>query len=225
VRSTWWCVVVYAVVVGAGGWLTAATTHRASDAGAALSAALAGFGVGQVVLVVLGVLAVSAEFGTGMALASLTAVPRRTRLLAAKTLVVAALCAVLTALLGVVCAVAARTLTAVPGGVPLGSGAVLRPLAVQVAAAVLVGVLGVGLGALLRSTAGGVGLGLALALVLPPALALAGGRLRTRSWPCRPRGRSAWWSPRPGRCSRGPPRRCCSSAGTSERVSSRRRPR
>jgi hypothetical protein len=87
---------------------------------------------------------------------------------------------VLTAVLGLGCALAARTLTAVPGGVPLDSAAVLRPLAVQVGAAVLVGVLAVGLGALLRSTAGGVGLGLALVLVLPPALALAGGRVGGR---------------------------------------------
>jgi ABC-2 type transport system permease protein len=180
VRSTWWCVAVYGVVVGAAGWLAAATTHTAADAGAALSAALTGFGVGQLVLVVLGVLAVSAEFGTGMAIASLTAVPRRTRLLAAKTLVVGTLSGVLTALLGLVCALAARTLTAVPGGVVFGSAAVLRPLAVQVVAAVLVGVLGVGMGALVRSTAGGVGLGLALVLVLPPALALAGGRVGGR---------------------------------------------
>jgi ABC-2 type transport system permease protein len=64
--------------------------------------------------------------------------------------------------------------------VVFGSAAVLRPLAVQVVAAVLVGVLGVGMGALVRSTAGGVGLGLALVLVLPPALALAGGRVGGR---------------------------------------------
>jgi len=180
VRSTWWCVAIYVVVVGATGWLAAATTHTAADAGSALSAAFTGFGFGQLVLVVLGVLAVSAEFGTGMALASLTAVPRRSRLLAAKTLVVAAVCAVLTAVLAVVCAFGARTLTAVPGGLPFGSADVLRPMGVQVAAAVLVGVLGLGLGALVRSTAGGVGLGLALVLVLPLVLALAGGRVGGR---------------------------------------------
>ena len=44
------------------------------------------------------------------------------------------------------------------------------------AGAVLVTVLAVGLGALVRATAGGVGLGIALVFVLPPVLAVAGGR-------------------------------------------------
>lgn len=180
VRSTWWCAAVYVLTVAAAGWLAAATTDRAASAGDALSAALTGFGFGQLVLVVLGVLAAGSEFGTGMALASFAAVPRRTRLLVAKTVVVAAVGAVLTAVLGVVCAVAARTLTAVPGGVDLAAPSVLRPLAVQTAAAVLVTVFGVALGALLRSTAGGVGVGIALVLVLPPVLALAGGRVGGR---------------------------------------------
>jgi hypothetical protein len=54
---------------------------------------------------------------------------------------------------------------------------VLRTLGLQVAAAGLVGVLGVALGAVLRSTAGAVGIGATLVLVAPPALALAGSRL------------------------------------------------
>lgn len=180
VRSTWWCAGVYVLVVAGAGWLAAATTARATSTADALSAALTGFGFGQLVLVVLGVLAAGTEFGTGMALASFAAVPRRTRLLVAKTAVVAAGCAVLTAVLGLVCALAARTLTAVPGGIDLAALSVLRPLAVQTAAAVLVGVLGVALGALLRSTAGGIGVGIALVLVLPPVLALAGGRVGGR---------------------------------------------
>jgi ABC-2 type transport system permease protein len=180
VRSTWWCAGVYAVTVAGAGWLAAATTPRASGPGDAVSAAFTGFGVAQLVLVILGVLAVTGEFGTGMALASFAAVPRRTRLLLAKTVVVAAACAVPTAVLALVCALAARTLTAVPGGIDPAAAAVLRPLAVQTAAAVLVGVLGVALGALLRSTAGGVGVGIALVLVLPPVLAIAGGRVGGR---------------------------------------------
>jgi ABC-2 type transport system permease protein len=178
--STWWCLGGYAAVALAAGWLAAATTQSADDAGSAVSVALIGFGFAQVALIVLGVLAMSAEFGSGMVLASLTAVPRRTRMLAAKTVVVALVCALPTAVTAVLCAVAARALTAVPGGVPLLSADVVRPLALQVAASVLVGVLGLGLGTLLRSTAGGLGLGAALVLVLPPVLAVAGGRIGGR---------------------------------------------
>jgi ABC-type transport system involved in multi-copper enzyme maturation permease subunit len=180
VRATWWCTGMYLLLVGGMGWLAAASTDRAPDSGVAVSAALTGFGVGQFLLVVLGVLSVTSEFSSGMALVSLTAVPRRTRLLVAKTLVVGAWCALLTLVLVGVCALAARTLTDVPGGIVLQDPGVLRSLGLQVAAAALTGVLAVGLGAVLRSTAGAIGAGLALVVVLPPAFALAGG-----TWPPR----------------------------------------
>ncbi|MGY1742441.1 MULTISPECIES: hypothetical protein [unclassified Blastococcus] len=176
VRSTWWCTAAYLVVVGGFGWLAAAGTPTSARADVAVGVALTGFGFGQLVLVVLGVLAVSAEFGTGSAVSALVAVPRRTAWLAATTTVVAAWTALLSAALAVLCAVAARALVAVPGGVSLTDPAVLRVLGLQVAGAVLVAVLSVGLGTLLRSTAGGVGLGMALVFVLPPVCALAGGR-------------------------------------------------
>ena len=179
-RSTWWCLAVYVDLAVGAGWLAAGTTHRAADAGTAMAAVLTGFGFAQPALLVLGVLAMSAEFGSGMALASFAAVPRRTRVLAAKTVVVALVSVLATAGAGLLCALAARTLVAVPGGVSFGTAAVLRPVAVQVAAATLVALLGLALGTLLRSTAGAVGAGLALVLVLPPSLALAGGHVGGR---------------------------------------------
>jgi ABC-type transport system involved in multi-copper enzyme maturation permease subunit len=180
VRSTWWCTGVYALAVGGGGWLAAAGTDSAARADVAVQTALTGFGIGQLVLVVLGVLAVTSEFASGMALVSLTAVPRRGRLLVAKTLVVLAYCLLVSALLAVLCALAARTLTAVPGGVQPSDPAVLRTLGLQVGAAGLIGVLAVALGTALRATAGAVGVGMALVFVAPPALALVGSRLASR---------------------------------------------
>jgi ABC-type transport system involved in multi-copper enzyme maturation permease subunit len=180
VRSTWWCTVVYVLVVGAGGWLAAAGTDSAPRADVAVQTALTAFGVGQLALVVLGVLVVTSEFASGMAQVSLTVVPRRSRLLAAKTVVVLGYCLGSSAVLAVVCALAARILTAVPGGVQPGDPAVLRTLGLQVGAAGLVGVLGVALGAVLRSTAGAVGLGAALVFIAPPALAVIGTDLASR---------------------------------------------
>ncbi|HEY0403167.1 MAG TPA: ABC transporter permease [Blastococcus sp.] len=181
VRSTWWCTAVYVLVVGAGGWLAAAGTDTAARADVAVQTALTGFGLGQLVLVVLGVLVVTGEFVSGMALASLTVVPRRGRLLAAKTAVVLGYTVLVSALLAVACALAARTLTTVPGGVRPGDPAVLRTLGLQVGAAGLVAVLAVALGTVLRSTAGAVGVGMALVFVAPPALALVGSRLASRA--------------------------------------------
>ena len=180
VRSTWWCSAFYVGVVGGGGWLAAAGTDSSPRADIAVQTALTAFGIGQLALVVLGALVVTTEFASGSALVTLTAVPRRTRLLLAKTVVVLAYCLVLSAVLAVVCALAARTLTAVPGGVRAGDPDVVRTLLLQVGAAGLVGVLGVGLGAVLRSTAGAVGIGAALVFVAPPALALSGGDVTSR---------------------------------------------
>ncbi|WP_166533599.1 hypothetical protein [Blastococcus xanthinilyticus] len=179
-RSAWWCTALFVLLVGGAGWLAAATTQAAPSAGVAVSSALTGFGAGQVPLVVAGVLTMSAEFGTGLALASLTAVPRRVRLLLAKTVVVVAWAGLLAALLAASCLLAARTLTAVPGGIPLTDPDVLRQLGLQTAGAVLTAVLAVGLGALLRSAAGALGVALGLVLVLPPVLAIAGTELTVR---------------------------------------------
>ncbi|RBY89475.1 ABC transporter permease [Blastococcus sp. TF02A-30] len=180
VRSTWWATVVLVVVVAGVGALAAASTDTEERAEVAVQTALIGFGVGQLALLVVGVLAVSAEFASGSAVATFTVVPRRTRLLLAKTLVVGAYCLVLAAVLAAGCFLAARTFTAVPGGVGPTDPEVLRTLGLQVAAAVLVGVLGVALGAVLRSTAGAAGVGAALVLVLPPVLALSGPRWAER---------------------------------------------
>jgi hypothetical protein len=180
VRSTWWATAVFVVVVGAVGALAAASTDTAERPAVAVQTALIGFGVGQLALLVVGVLTVTAEFASGSALATLVAVPRRTRLLLAKTVVVAWWSLLLAGALAAACFLAARSLTAVPGGVVPDDREVLRTLGLQVGAAVLVGVLGVALGAVLRSTAAAAGVGTALVLVLPPVLALSGPRWAER---------------------------------------------
>ena len=171
VRSTWWCAAVCAAAVLVPGWLAAAVTDRADTAGIALAAALTGFGPGQLVLVVLGVLAGAGEFTTGMAVATFGVVPRRARVLAAKTVVLAAVASGLSLVLAVGCVLAARTLTVVPGGVPLTRPDVVRAVVLQAVWAGLLAVLSVAAGTLLRSVAGGIGVVLALVLVLPPLLA------------------------------------------------------
>lgn len=176
VRSTWWGTAVFVVVVGAAGALAAAGTDTAERGAVAVQTALIGFGFGQLALLVVGAIAVTAEFASGSAVSTLVAVPRRTRLLLGKTVVVAGWCLLLAVVLAGLCFLAASTLTAVPGGVVPSDPEVLRTLGLQVGAAALVGVLGVGLGAVLRSTAGAVGVGTAVVLVLPPVLALSGPR-------------------------------------------------
>ena len=176
-RSTWWCAAVYVVVVLAFGWLAAAVTDQVPSAGFAVAAALTGFGFGQLVLVVLGVLAGATEFATGTAVASFAGVPRRSRLLLAKTTVVAVFAAVhhrgADGRLRPGCAHADRGARghgahrprgAAPAGGPGRRGdARRRP--------------GGGAGRAGAVHGGGVGIGLALVLVVPPLLAADGRRL------------------------------------------------
>ncbi|UOY03845.1 hypothetical protein [Blastococcus sp. PRF04-17] len=173
VRFAAWCTAVFVLVVCASGWLAAAGTQTSPRPELAVETALTGFGFGQLVLVVLGVLAVTSEFGTGSALATFTAVPRRTRLLVAKTLVLAATVAVLSGALGLLCAFAAGRLTEVPGGVSLLGRPVLQVVGLQIAAATLITVLALAVGTVLRSSAGGVGVGMGLVFFVPLLVALA----------------------------------------------------
>jgi ABC-2 type transport system permease protein len=177
VRFAAWCTGVFVFVVCGSGWLAAASTQTSPRPELAVETALTGFGFGQLVLVVLGVLAVTSEFGTRSALVSFTAVPRRTRLLVAKTLVLATTVAVLSVLLAAACAFAASRLTAVPGGLSLLAPSVVQVLGLQVAAATLVSVLALAVGVVLRSSAGGVGVGMGLVFFAPLLVALAPDRI------------------------------------------------
>jgi ABC-type transport system involved in multi-copper enzyme maturation permease subunit len=173
VRFGAWCTAVYVFVVLGAGLLAAASTQTAPEPDLAVETALTGFGFGQLVLVVFGVLAVTSEYSSGNVLVAVIAVPRRTNLLVAKTVVVGVWSALLSVVLAVLCAVAAARLTQVPGGVSLTDPAVLRVIGLQVAAATLVAVLALAIGTVVRSSAGAVGAGSALVFFAPLLVALA----------------------------------------------------
>ena len=173
-RAAWLCVLVYVGVAVAGAWVSLAGTTAPDDAASAVAAALVGFAPAQLALPALGALVVTTEYRTGTVLAALTAVPRRTRWLLAKTVVVCLLVALLTAAVAAGCVAAVPALTAGGAGPALVERAVLRPVGLQVAAELLVTVLGVGLGALLRRTVVALGVGVLLVAVLPVATVLAG---------------------------------------------------
>ena len=98
VRSTFWALTVTVVLgIGLGAAISAAAAHgyaKSSVSGklswdpTALS--LDGMGIATLAIAVLGVLCISSEYSSGMIRTSLTAVPKRGRVLAAKSLVFAA---------------------------------------------------------------------------------------------------------------------------------------
>lgn len=157
---------VCAIALGAGlGVLdTASVAHHWATMSAADRAAFdpvgdsfTGLVFAQLAFGVLGVLAISSEYGTGMIRTTLTAIPRRGALFAAKALVVGAVALVLgelfafgTFLLG------QGMLASAHLGLSLTSPGVLRAVASAGLYLGVVALVGYGVGAFLRHTAGGV---------------------------------------------------------------------
>lgn len=134
---------------------------------------LAGVTLGQMISGTLGVLVMASEYSTGMIRSSLSAVPRRLPVLWAKAIVLAGVtlalmtAAVLTAFVG------AQALLAGTGQeVALGGDGVLRSLLGAALYLAGVGVLGVALGALLRSTAAAITTLFVVLLVVPGLIGL-----------------------------------------------------
>ncbi|MFD0902304.1 ABC transporter permease [Actinomadura sediminis] len=143
---------------------------------------LSGVRVGQVAAVVLGAAAIGAEFGTRTIVPTLSAVPRRGLVLAAKAAVVAVLVAAAGAA-GVAGSLAAgrfvlprNGFTAAAGHPPLSvlDGATARAAAGSVLYLVLVALLGLGAAAAARGTAGGVTGVLGLLWAAPVVVPLLG---------------------------------------------------
>lgn len=183
-RSTWLTLgaAVLVLVVAAGlianfvhGNLVHPQPGRGSDPGDrdVLTAPLRGFGVTQLIVGVLGVLVVSGEYATGMIRASLIAVPKRLPVLAAKALVFGALAfaSMLTAAFA-----AFFVAQAVLGSYRIGLSApsVMRVLVALAGYLTLVGLLGVGIAFIVRSTAGSIASLVGILLVAPGVLAALG---------------------------------------------------
>jgi ABC-2 type transport system permease protein len=175
-RSTVWSyAIVVLVSVGLAVLMSATLTPEmleimADGEHAAMAAQTATFGVffGQLVVAVLGVLVISGEYSTGMIRSTLTAVPRRLPTLWAKALVLF----VATFVVGIISGVAAF-LAAMPILSGLGVHASLfEPLVLQSLLGgalylALVSVFALGIGTMLRSSAGGVAAALGIVLLLP----------------------------------------------------------
>jgi len=132
------------------------------------SRSLAGLFLGQLVIGVLGSLVLSAEYSTGTIRATISASPQRVRMLAAKTLVFAA---VAFAVALPTCLAAFWTAQSIYArhqvDTSLTAPGVLRVVVGGALYLTMVGVLGIGLAAVLRHTAGAISTLFGLLLVLP----------------------------------------------------------
>jgi ABC-2 type transport system permease protein len=159
----------------------AAAVHVTSGTGQdPTKLALTGIYLGQTIFAVLAVLVISEEYGTGMIRTTLTAMPRRFVLLAAKAVNVAGLTLVAGCLAVAACLLVGRLL--LPGAgldpahgyalVSISHSPTLRAAVGSVAYLVLVALLSLGAATAIRDTAVSIGAVLAL-LYLPPILAQA----------------------------------------------------
>jgi ABC-2 type transport system permease protein len=180
--STWWLLaaaVALTVMVGAA-VAAAVQCHPLGCAPAQTGAdpvkiSLAGVDLGQVAVALLAVLAVGAEYGTGMIRVTLAATPRRLVVLAAKAVVVtgwalaAAAVAVLASVLAGRLILPSRGLSAANGYtvVSLANGPDLRAALGSVLYLALIALLALGVTTAVRDSATGIGLVLGLLYLFP----------------------------------------------------------
>jgi ABC-2 type transport system permease protein len=182
--GTGWLVAGAIALTVAASATVAAATHISSGGGGQdpTKTALLGVDLGQAVIAVLAVLAMSEEYGTGMIRVTLSAMPRRLSLLGAKAVNVAVLtlAAAMFAVAG--CLLAGRFL--LPGAgldrvhgyalVSISDRPTLRAATGSVLYLILIALLSLGVATAIRDTAVSIGAVLAL-LYLPPLLAQAVG--------------------------------------------------
>jgi len=176
VRSTWWALLIVLVgTVGIGALVCGAIAARWPHMSAADKAvfdptfrSLTGLVLAQLTVGVLGCLAISAEYSSGMVRTTLAAVPRRARVLTAK--VVALAPAVL--VVGTVACVGAflagqAALTTTGVGVPLSNTTALRAVLGGGLYLTALALLGLGLGTICRRSAAAISSFVGLVLVAP----------------------------------------------------------
>ena len=154
-RSTWWTLALTALAAIAISVAVGINTKNPSED--LTNNALAGVSVGLLLIGVLGVLVMTSEYTSGMIRATLAAAPNRRLVLAAKAAVFGAVALTLgeaTSFISFFAGGAAlRHGIAAPA---LGQPGVLRAVLLSGASFCLIGLLGLGLGAIIRHTAAGV---------------------------------------------------------------------
>jgi ABC-2 type transport system permease protein len=141
-----------------------------------VAASLIGLSIAELAIGVLGVLAVTGEYSTGMIRSSVTVVPRRLPLLWAKIAVVAAVSFTVMLVASLAAFLISQAVLDRQGlGVGLGAPGALRSVIGAPLAVTVIGVIGLALGALLRNTAAGISSFVAVFFVFPPLMSLLPG--------------------------------------------------
>lgn len=135
-----------------------------------------GIMVAQFLIASLAVIQIGSEYSTGMITTTLTAVPRRMTAVLSKTLVIAAT-AFATGILGALISYAVAQPILQPQGLDyaLTADGVVRSILNAAVFLALIAVLGLGIGAMLRNSAGGLVATLGILMILPVIVAILSG--------------------------------------------------
>ncbi|MFT4214577.1 MAG: ABC transporter permease subunit [Microbacterium sp.] len=165
-RSTWWSLAIAATLsVGISLLMAAASSDFSADFPAVM-AIVTPMQFTMLVAGILGAIAVTGEYSTGMIRSTLTAVPRRGAVLAAKTLTVAATLAIATTATFAVAILATAPLVSAP--IDWADPAVSTiPLAYGVLSMAVFALIGVGFGFIIRSGAGAIAATVGVLFVAP----------------------------------------------------------
>jgi len=168
VRSTFWTLLITVVItVGLGSLIAVGSSSHPAPDDDFTANSMSGLFFGQLVIVVFGAMAITAEYSTGMIRTSLTSQPRRGTLLWAKATIVAAVALAI----GLICSFASFFIaSAIYSGhhihVSLSDPGVLRAVVGGGLYMAVTALLAFGLGALLRHTAGAITSGVGVLFVL-----------------------------------------------------------
>jgi ABC-2 type transport system permease protein len=173
-RSTWWCgLLAVLLIVGLGAAIAGSGApykiSASNSAAGGVAVSLAGVVIAQLVLGVLGVLAFSGEYATGMIRATLAVVPSRLPVLWAKLIVLVGLVLPLSLLAAVAEFFVTTALESSRGGsaISLTDPGVLREVAGASLYMAVIAVIGLALGGMLRRTAAGLSVFAAVFFVVP----------------------------------------------------------
>jgi ABC-2 type transport system permease protein len=169
VRSTYWSLFVAAVgivAIGLGAAIGAAHSTGRKATFHPVASALGGTVLAQLAIGVLGVLVVTSEYTTGMIRSTFTAAPQRATVIASKAAIFGAVAFIVGALSSLLTFLGAQAILG-SRGVSLGSPGALRAVFGVGLYLGLLGVCAVGLGTLIRRTAGAIAVLFGLLLVLP----------------------------------------------------------
>jgi ABC-type transport system involved in multi-copper enzyme maturation permease subunit len=136
-----------------------------------LDVSIAGVQIAQLAIGVLGVLVITAEYSTGMIRASMTAAPKRLPVLWAKCIVYAAVTiALMTPAIVISFFISQAILSRRNIDISFTAAGVPRVVFGAALYIVVIGLFGLGLGAIVRNTAGGIATFAGLMFVLPPLM-------------------------------------------------------